>query len=67
MQVVPREASIAVEEEMLLLPVKCAVFAHILLCVHMCMLIAICCFLACLASYIAGIVDILSWGLVNGS
>lgn len=59
MQVVPREASRPVGEAMLLLPMKCGGGVHVLLCVHACMLTAICCFLACLGSYTTGIVDIL--------
>lgn len=58
MQVVPREASRPVGEAMLLLLVKSGGCVHVLLCAHVCMLIAICCFLARLGSYTAGVVDI---------
>lgn len=43
---------------MLLLLVKSGGCVHVLLCAHVCMLIAICCFLARLGSYTAGVVDI---------
>jgi len=59
MQVVPSQASRPVGEAMLLLPVKCGVCAHVFWCVHACMLVAVCCFLACLGGCTAGVVDIL--------
>lgn len=58
MQVVHREAPRAVGEAMLLLPVKCGVCAC-LVCMHACLLVVVCCFLACLESSATRVVDIL--------